>query len=109
MEQSHGAFPGLSPTIKATFELMTQGKSIAEIAKHRALSEGTISQHLSEMIEKGVLVNLDQFISQEHQSLVRKAIQVLKKPDIKRLKEILGEEITYSELRLMLATIGKGK
>ncbi len=107
LERSKEAFGTLSPTVRASFELSAQGLSLAEIAERRALTEGTISQHIAEMIAKGADVDPAQFVPPGHQAKIRKAISLLQKPDIRRLKEIVGEEISYGELRIMMALIAR--
>lgn len=103
LESSREVFPALSSSTKKTFELCALGLSLAEIAEHRSLTEGTVSQHISEMISKGVPVNTEQFVSPEHQAKIRKALSLMKRPDFRRLREILGEEIGYAEIRIMVA------
>ncbi len=74
-------------TYVETLSLYEKGISVDEIAKHRALSPGTIYSHLAHLYEQGESVNIAQFVSKDQLALIASAL------------EKLGENSEYRELR----------
>ena len=85
-----------------TFDLFKEGKSIQQIAEERKLSVTTIVSHLCVYISNGI-INIDHFVSQEKQGLIKKAIAIHGTSGIKNLKDNLPEVITYDEIRMVIA------
>ncbi len=88
--------------MRSTFELCVQGLGIIEIAERRALTEGVVSQHVSELLERGVALNIDALVSPLHQKQIRGALASTRKPDLKRIKALVDADVTYAEIRIML-------
>ena len=86
-----------------TFGLLSQGKSIAEIATIRDLTPDTIINHIIYLLDKKMPVNLDKLVPKTKQTKIIKAIDKLGADKLKPLKEELGEEISYDEIKLMVA------
>ncbi|MET4083137.1 hypothetical protein ABIB40_003106 [Pedobacter sp. UYP30] len=87
-----------------SFELNKQGKSIAEIADERKLTANTIEGHLAHYIAKNELSVTD-FVEEEK---VKKVLSAAKKLDTKNfgeLKALLGDEVSYGEIKMALASI----
>ncbi len=85
-----------------TFKLYKEGKNIEDIAKERSMSPGTIEGHLAALVAKGILPASD-FISPEKTQAV---IAVSKKLDtfiLWPIKQALGDEFTYGEIKMALA------
>ncbi len=88
-----------------TLEMFKNGMTIAEIAKTRGLTTGTIDSHLAKFVESGDL-DIDTLVSKEHQALIRsKAAQFRQTYSLTDLKDLLPEDYTYGEIRLVLADI----
>ncbi len=87
-----------------SFSLFKQGKSIPEIARERNFSVDTIEGHLTGYISKGEIV-INQLVSLPKQELILKAVQIHGKESSKTLKENLPEDINYTEIRFVLATL----
>ena len=86
-----------------TFELYNKGMFINEMAQKCDLKPGTIVQHLCYLIEKGLPVEIDRFVSLAKQ---KKIIQTARKVGLDKLapiKDCLGEEISYDEIKLTMA------
>jgi ATP-dependent DNA helicase RecQ len=88
-----------------TFDLYNKGMGIEEIAKARKLKTGTIVQHLCYLIEKGLPVEVNKFVSPAKQKKIRQAIRVLGGERLSPIKEKLGDEVSWDEIRLVLTSI----
>ena len=88
---------------KFTFQTFKSGKAIKEIAKIRNLAVSTIYDHLYRLIANDYLSS-SEFISENIIEQVLEAKTKLKKDfKLKEIKEILPEEITYNEIKCVLA------
>ena len=91
-----------SDTKRASLDLYYQHKTITEIALERKLSATTIESHLSYYISTREL-NVDDFIPKYKQDLIAEALTSYGRLSLKLLKDHLPEEISYGEIRMMLA------
>ena len=91
-----------TPTNILSFNLFKEGKSIAEIAKERNMTTGTIEGHLASFIASKQ-ININDLVSAEKQGLIKEAAKIYGKESFKMLKENLPEHITYGELRMVLS------
>lgn len=92
-------------TYHVSLDLFRDGKSIPAIAKERNLAVSTIENHLSRFVATGEIA-LDQFVSLEKVEPIRAAI--LKFSDgnaLSPIKEYLGEDYSYGEIRAVLASM----
>lgn len=90
-------------TKEETYKLYKQGLKIEDIAKQRGFTLGTVEGHLTPYIESGDL-NVDYLVSREKQNLILKALADFKKETgISPIKNALPENISYSEIRYMVA------
>ena len=90
------------PSHILSFNLFKEGKSIAEIAKERSMTTGTIEGHLGSFIASKQ-INIDDLVSVEKQGLIKEAAKIYGKESFKALKEKLPGDISYSDLRMVLA------
>jgi ATP-dependent DNA helicase RecQ len=93
-----------SPTANQSFELFTQGHSIPEIARQRNLSPTTIEGHLAHFVALGEL-SVDQFVQKQVQEKVRAAIGLHGHAALSPLKQALHEDISYCEIRMVVADV----
>ncbi len=88
---------------KETLVLFRQGCKPDEIAKRRGLANSTIFGHLHKLIFVGE-INARQCISDD---VIKKVLQAKQQfaheSSLKELKQILPEEITYEEIKAVLA------
>lgn len=104
------------PTKKATpksstqtqltsYELFKEGNSVEEIATLRQLATTTIEGHLAEFVKKGMLP-IEELMEEDKIKIIRETI--LENPTLKskELKELLGDEYSYGEIRLVWGTLG---
>jgi ATP-dependent DNA helicase RecQ len=78
---------------------------MAEIAEERKLSINTIESHLSYFVSSGE-IEIDDVVDALKQKAIQKAIEMFGASNgLKVLKENLPEEITYGEIKMVLATM----
>lgn len=86
-----------------TLQLHQQGLTVAEIAERRNLKESTIYSHLAELIEMRQPINIDQFVSNAKKFAIVQAIQTIGDASLTPIKNHLGDDYSYDELRLVRA------
>ncbi|MGK7932805.1 MAG: helix-turn-helix domain-containing protein, partial [Microcystaceae cyanobacterium] len=86
-----------------SLQLYQQGLSIAEIAERRNLKESTICTHLSELIEMNQPIDIEKLVSEEKKAAIIKCIQTLGDGALTPLKNHLGDDYNYNELKLVRA------
>ncbi|MBK9542161.1 MAG: DNA helicase RecQ [Bacteroidetes bacterium] len=90
-----------SDTKLASLELYRQGLNIDEIASKRSLSNGTIVGHLTHFILTGE-INVLKFVSKEKIAPILKAIDEHGDSQLTVLKNALGDEYTFTEIRAVV-------
>ena len=86
-----------------TLQFHQQGLDPQEIAKARDLFPSTIYTHLSELIEMKQPVNLDKLVAKERQKKIWQAIKTVGAESLKKLREHLGKNYSYDEIKLVRA------
>jgi ATP-dependent DNA helicase RecQ len=93
---------GPSLTIQQTFGMFKDGLGISEIAEQRHLSQQTIENHLAVFIANGEL-NINKLVPQNKLDKIMEVIKATGQINaLKPLKDLLGDEFTYGEIRLGL-------
>lgn len=92
-----------APTRRLTLELHQQGLSIEEIASERNLKPSTIISHLTELTEAGEPVEVERLVPAERYAIIVNALQQVGSETLKPVKEVLDEEYSYDEIRLVRA------
>jgi ATP-dependent DNA helicase RecQ len=93
----------LAETLSTTLTLFQKGFSVAEISKQRGLRANTILSHLVELIGQGHSVELDTLVTVDHQEKIRAAIATVGATSLTLIRNHLGEEYTYDEIKLVRA------
>jgi ATP-dependent DNA helicase RecQ len=91
-----------------TLQLLRDGKSLAEIAQIRGRQLGTIVSSVTTLVESGEVEFQPEWIDRNKQAVIEAACARLgldKVDRLKPLKEALPPEITYDEIRLVLARL----
>jgi ATP-dependent DNA helicase RecQ len=91
-----------------SFTRFQAGKSIAQIAAERALSTTTIEGHLSSYIYTGALP-LSELINDEKKKAVIDAVESYGSEKLSPLKEVLGDNYSYGEIKAVIAWMRKEK
>ncbi len=106
-----GARASASPEKKSapaieTLQLLAQGKSLEDIAKIRGRQLSTVVNAVADLVEKGQTEFRAEWIDSNKRSVIEAAcarIDIEKVERLKPLKDALPPEITYEEIRLVLA------
>ncbi len=89
-------------TKQVTYNLYKEGKSIKEIAKERSLVHTTIESHLAHYVMLGEL-KVEDFVTHEKIPVIEKAIHKLDDFKLTPIKHELGENYSYTEIRMVVA------
>jgi ATP-dependent DNA helicase RecQ len=92
-----------SDTKRETLSLFRSGKSIDQIATERDLSTSTVEGHLAYWIEAGDL-QLEQVVAPEKIQLIKRVALEMDGARLTPIKNMLGEQVTYGEIRAVLAS-----
>jgi ATP-dependent DNA helicase RecQ len=98
---------GYRNTYQVTRDMYKQGISINEIAEQRNMSPGTIASHLSQFVETGEL-NIEDFVPAYKVELLRKLIEMHGYMSLKPIKDNAGEDVTYEDIRFVVASVKAG-
>jgi ATP-dependent DNA helicase RecQ len=107
-EQKEAPAPSVSsspPTKLVTLNMYNAGLSAGDIARERNITIGTVIRHLTELIEAGETIDIERLVVPERQKVICDALQQVGDEMLKPVKEFLGEEYSYDELRLIRAVM----
>lgn len=88
-----------------TLDLYNKGMNINEIAKKRGLVRSTIIDHLSFLIEKSLIKNIDKLVDKKTRKDIEQAISEAGPDKLKPIKEILGDDYEYDDIKIVRAYI----
>jgi len=88
-------------TYQITKSLIEQGRTIGEVAKERRMAESTVMSHIEKLLRAGETVSLNhiEFRADRFQ-VIKQAFQRAGDSKLTPVKELLGDEYSYDELRL---------
>lgn len=92
-----------------TLELWNKSMSLEKIAAARGLAVGTVIGHLCFLIEKGLGVNIDKLVKPERQKKIMAAVKKVGADKLTPIREALGEEYSWDEIKLTLAKLRSKK
>ena len=92
-----------TPTRQLTLQLHRQGFTIEEIARERNLKPTTVAGYLAELIEAGEAVTVDRLIRPDRYTVISDVLQQVGGEALRPVKDVLGEEYSYDEIRLVRA------
>jgi ATP-dependent DNA helicase RecQ len=95
-----------------TLQLLTEGKTFAEIAQIRGRQISTVVNAAANLVEKGDLEFRPEWIDRNKLAVIEAACAKMGLDNLERLKplkEALPPEITYDEIRLVLACLRRKK
>jgi hypothetical protein len=90
-------------TKTVSFNLYKEGKDIVAIAKERNFSTSTIEGHLAYFVGAGE-IDINDLVNKEKQKLVKEVVARFGSLSHKTLIDNLPKDISYGELRMVLAT-----
>ncbi|MFI5136762.1 MAG: helix-turn-helix domain-containing protein [Sphingobacteriales bacterium] len=95
-----------SDTAFDSFTLYKSGITIAGIAEARGLAVSTIEGHLSFYIYTGA-IELSELVVEEKQQPIKDVVESYGAEKLGPLKEVLGEDYSYGEIRAVIAWMRK--
>ena len=94
-------------THEVTLQMLQSGKSLEQIARERALTLGTIYNHLMKYVKEGTL-SIDHLVSRPHQEAISRVIRrVGAESGLQAIKSLCPPQVSYEEIRAMLALNGE--
>lgn len=91
-------------TVQETYELWQQKNSVQEIAKIRVLTTQTIYGHLGKLIQAGT-ITLSDVLPEDKIAELSKAFEGYSEDSLNALKEQVGNQFTWEELRLFKSSL----
>lgn len=86
-----------------TLRLLREGRSFNEIASERGRQLGTVISSVANLVENGEIAFKPDWIDKDRQAIIQAACHQLGTEWLKPLKESLPPEITFDEIRLVVA------
>jgi ATP-dependent DNA helicase RecQ len=100
--------PRNSDTRRASLELYKRDKTIAEIAAERGLSVSTVESHLSHFVQSGELDILE-MVPSDKIPFIKGAIESYGADRLAPLKEVLGDNFSYGEIKAVLGWMNRNE
>ena len=95
-----------TPTHEQTMRLLAQGLSIDEAARQRGFSKDTILGHIDQLVQSGGSLDLRAYLSaKDRLERIRSTLDEVGYDRLAPVKEALGEDYTYAEIRLTRAFV----
>ena len=94
----------LSPA-EETMRLLAEGRSFEEIAQIRGRQPGTVVNMVADLVEKGKLAYRLEWVGEENHRRIEEAVERLGSQWLKPLREALPGDITYEQIRLVVAFV----
>ena len=85
-----------------SFRLYKEGKHVDEIAKERGLTAQTIEGHLAHYVSLGE-IHIHELVNKDKILLIEPAVKSNTGSSITPVKEKLGPEVSFGEIRLVMA------
>ncbi|WP_035098088.1 helix-turn-helix domain-containing protein [Anoxybacteroides tepidamans] len=97
----------LTKSAHKTYEWLRKGKTIEEVARIRGLKRSTIEDHVVEIAANVPEFSIEPLIDAETIEKVVAATKRLGTKQLKKIREAVGEHVSYFEIRLVLAKEGE--
>jgi ATP-dependent DNA helicase RecQ len=95
-------------TKQQTLTLFRQGNSVEQVAVLRGLSQSTIEQHLAFYVQQGK-IEVEELIDPAKIAVIRGAIDQVGGKMLAPVKESLGEDYSYSEIRYVMCELQRAE
>lgn len=98
------ATPRRGSTYRQTLDLLQSGVSISDVSRRRGLTEATIMSHLEHLIAAGETLPLEpELPAPERVARISEAFARTQSPALTPVRQLLGDDYSYEELRLVRA------
>ena len=98
----------LSETARKTYELLAARLNPQQVAEKRKLTEATIYDHITELIENGFM-NATDFVSNTTYNKITEANRKVQSGKLSEIKTLCGDEISYADIKMVLADLRRKK
>ena len=88
-----------------TLELYNKGHTLEQIAEQRGLTVNTIVDHMCFLLKKGMIKDVEKLVPSSKRKKIEKVAKKVGRSKLKPLKEELGDEVSYEEIKITLAKI----
>jgi ATP-dependent DNA helicase RecQ len=88
-----------------TIRLLSEGKTFAEIAELRGRQISTVVNMVADLVEKGRIEYRTEWVGEAAHRQIEEVVRRLGPQWLKPLKEVLPPEVTYEQLRLVVAYV----
>ncbi len=95
--------PALQSTHKATLYFWKQGRSVENIAILRHLKTTTIEGHVADLVYHKKITEIVQFVEKDTEDMIKSIWEKNPIVSLKELKEQLPEDISYGQIKIVLA------
>ncbi|MFA6106095.1 MAG: RecQ family ATP-dependent DNA helicase [Patescibacteria group bacterium] len=92
-----------------TYELYKEGKSLEEIAEERELKPETIENHICYLYERGLIQDVSEWLPEKSEKKILAALKLVGGEKLKPIKELVGDDISYGEIRFCVAKHKKAR
>ena len=93
---------GISMSIRETVDLISQNRSLDEVAEQRGISETTIRSHLERFVQEGGKIDLDHLMpSDVRRSRIEAAFKEMGEARLTPVRDALGDDYTWEELAVV--------
>lgn len=99
----------LNESTMQTMRLFNQGYAMKDIIQRRGLKQSTIQDHLIEIAYSTADFPFNQFFNQAQYELVKKIIAQIQSYQLKKIKALAEDALTYFQIRLIIAAIHHNK
>ncbi len=100
----------MGATHALTHQLLQQGLNVAEIAEERGFSQQTVLAHVERIVSAGETVDLGPLLpSSERVERIKAALRTAGDERLAPVKELLGDDFSYEEIRLVRLAHGVAK
>jgi ATP-dependent DNA helicase RecQ len=89
---------------RESVEMLLRGMALGEIAQQRGFSPVTIERHIAHGVETGE-VAIDKLVSDEKRAAIEAAFARAEGPQLKPVKELLGDGFSYAEIKYTRAAM----
>ena len=93
----------MSRPAEETIRLLAQGKSLGEIATLRDRQLASVTSLVADLVEQGRLEFQPSWVEEAKQAKIKEACARLGVERLRALKDVLPAEVTYDEIRLVVA------
>ena len=100
--RSEATPPVAENTKRVTLELFQNGLTIPQITARRGLTAATIEGHLAYWVSRGEL-EINRLVADDKRRFIEEKIAGIRGKSLKKMKEALGKDCSYGDIKMVLA------